>query len=109
MIGQLDQRITFRRATEASDGYGGKTVTWANLTTEPTVWARIIPQRQGEDLQNDRMTATGIIVVRIRNRQDLTEKDAFVWNGVTYNIRGFMLRSPREQYLDFEAERGVVP
>lgn len=109
MIGQLDQRITFRRATEVSDGYGGKTVTWADLPTNPTVWARIIPQRQTEGLQNDRMTATAGVVVRIRNRQDLTEKDAFVWNGTTYNIRGFMLRSAREQFLDFEAERGVVP
>ena len=107
MIGALDQRITFERATRSADGIGGTTRTWADLTTNPTVWANVVAKSGMEAMVNDRVTATFVSVFTIRNRSDITEKDRIDWGGVKYNIRGIRKEGAREEYLKIEAERGV--
>ena len=108
MIGKLDQRITFERETATPDGMGGQTVAWANVPTNPTVWANVQAFSGREGMVNDRMTATFATVFTIRNRSDLTEKDRISFGGVKYNIRAIRVEAARRQYLKIEAERGVA-
>lgn len=108
MIGKLDQRITFQRVTETVVAGGGRVRTWSDLAPVPTVWARVMPVRQGEGLSENRMNAAQTAEFTIRNRADLTEKDRIVWAGETWNIRGILRAGSRAIYLTVLAERGVA-
>lgn len=107
MIGRLDQQITIQTYTTASDGAGGRIKTWANLSTDPTVWARVQSKGGAERREADRMEATGRYVFTIRNRTDLTEKMRIVWSGENYNIRAIQREGGRMNYLTIIAERGA--
>lgn len=106
--GQLDQQITFQRVTETDDGAGGKSEAWADFTTDATVWADPVPMGGKEGIQDGAFNASGNYVFIVRNRQDVSERDRIVWDGVPYNIRNVKRRGGRELYLSIEAERGVA-
>jgi SPP1 family predicted phage head-tail adaptor len=108
MIGKLDQRITFQRRTGASDGAGGTVYSWADLTSNPTVWANVLTARLGEATEEGRMNATALVVFTIRNRQDIDERDRISWGGEMHNIRSVRRDGARGLYLKIEAERGVA-
>jgi len=108
MIGKLDQRVTLQRSTGTADGIGGTTQTWANITTAPTVWAKVTPRIGREAMENGRMNASAIATFTIRYRDDITELDRLQWRGEAWNIRRIMRVSQRGLYLDIDAERGVA-
>ena len=74
------------KTTNASDGYGGNTVTTALVYS---VWANVDTKRasrENENGQNDNFVQT---VFTVRNRYDiaLSVKDNFIkYNGFIYNI-----------------------
>lgn len=103
--GKLDQRITIQRFAETADGAGGITTAWSDIMT---VWANAKAKAGRESLLEGRMAATFVTVFTIRQLSELTDVDRIVWQGVTYNIRGILRESPRDQYLRVEAERGVA-
>ncbi len=107
-IGPLDQRITFQSRTQSDDGGGGKIDVWANFETDPTVWADAIPLYGKEGVEDGAFNASGAWVFKVRNRQDVTERDRILWNGEAYNIQRIMRRGARELYLTIEAVRGVA-
>jgi SPP1 family predicted phage head-tail adaptor len=109
MIGKLDQRITFQRATASPDGIGGKTVAWANLPRNAAVWAAVTPRIGREGMVEGRMTAVNMTTFEVHNRADIAETDRIIWNGEAYNIRSVMRRGGRELFLQIDAERGVNP
>jgi SPP1 family predicted phage head-tail adaptor len=106
-IGELDQRISLVSKAETLDGIGG--VTTAE-TIYATVWAhvRAMPRGQGEARQSDRVEASGLYVVAIRNRSDVTEKDLVRWRSRDLNIRFIRIRGPRDLYLEMECELGAA-
>ena len=104
--GKLDQKVTFQRFSEADDGIGGKTQTWADFASNAAVWADVMPLYGNEAVSDGAFVATGAWIFRVRNRTDVTELDRIVWGGEPYNIRRVMRRGAREQYLTIEAERG---
>ena len=107
MIGKLDEQITFQTYTETADGIGGVTKTWANLASDPTVWAQVRAGSGREAFLEDRTNATAAVIFLVRNRADLTEKMRIVWNSETYNIREIKYEGGRSMYLRIVAERGV--
>lgn len=107
MIGKLDKRVTFQAYTLASDGIGGQVKTWANLATNPTVWASVLAGSGREAFLEDRTTATAMVMFTIRNRDDLDERMRIQWDGETYNIREIKHEGGRPLYLRIMAERGV--
>lgn len=108
MIGKLDQQITFQRFAETPDGAGGSTETWANLATDPTVWANVKAKAGRESLDEGRINASFVKLFTIHNRDDLSELDRIVWGGENYNIRGVRREGGRQLFLVIEAERGVA-
>ena len=106
--GKLDQLVTIQRPAETSDGIGGTTRAWADLATDPAVWAHVKAKSGREAMAEDRINAAFVVVFTIRNRTDLSELDRIVWNGEAYNIRGILREGERGLYLRIEAERGAA-
>ena len=105
--GQLDQRVTFQSETKTDDGGGGETSVWANISTDPTVWASVTTTGGGEGFSEERTNATSMAEFVIRNRGDLSEAMRILWDGEAYNIRHIDRMGSREMYLTINAERGV--
>lgn len=108
VIGLADQRVTFQRYAETSDGIGGTTQAWADFATTPTVWAKVTPRIGSEKLEEGRVNASGMATFTVRYRSDVTETDRLIWRGEAWNIRRIMRKSGRNLWLDIEAERGVA-
>lgn len=104
--GAMDQLVTLQRFTESSDGIGGKERTWSDFASDPTVWANVEAKSGRESLTDERTKATFVCVFTIYNRDDVSEKDRIVWDGVNYNIRGIQRTGSRSLRLRIEAERG---
>jgi SPP1 family predicted phage head-tail adaptor len=100
----MSERITFQRYAETADGIGGVTQAWSDVVT---VWAKAMSASGREGAVNDRTTATNMIVFEMYSRNDLTELDRIVWDGVWYNIRTIKRNGLRPQKMKIEAERGV--
>ena len=106
MIGKLDQRVTFQRKTETADGIGGTVRTWANLASNPTVWANVKARLGREAMVNGRMTAVLPVTFTIYNRTDLDERDRILWNGEAYNILSIFRQGDRALHVQIDAQRG---
>lgn len=105
--GELDQLITLQAEHRTSDGIGGSTVAYADLATDPTVWASVLPVRGRENTEEGRTNAEGLYLFTIRNRADIDETHRIVWESEAYDIRAVKRVSSREMYLKIEAERGI--
>lgn len=106
--GAMDQRVTLQRRTEAADGFGGLTRTWANVATDPTVWAAVAFRVARESLTEGRVNASQQALFTIYNRSDIDETCRILWNNETWNIRGLRREGARALRLMIEAERGVA-
>lgn len=105
--GKLDQRIAFQQKVTVSDGAGGETITWEDLATSPSVWARVVYRSGNERMENDRTVAERSVVFTIRNRRDLTEEMRILWQGRAHIIRAICDFGAREMYLKIECQVGV--
>lgn len=105
--GALNQRITFQRRAEYSDGIGGIVSVWGNLASFPTVWASVKAKTGREGSENEQIEAAAIYVFTIYSRSDLSEKDRIVWGGRDYNIKAIFREGLQPQMIKIEAEQGV--
>ena len=106
--GKLDQRITFKAQALAADGIGGSVMSYGDISTVPTVWARVTPSSGKEISAEGRVVADGMFKFTIRNRSDIDETHVIFWGGETYNIRNVRRSGTRSMYLEIDAERGVA-
>jgi SPP1 family predicted phage head-tail adaptor len=104
--GDLDQRVSIVRFTEAVDQYGNPIT---NETTVGTVWAHVEPVRGQERVIADRQRGTQTMRFTARNQGDwatVTPADVLRWDGDDYNVRSAP-NAGRALYRIVEAERGV--
>lgn len=106
-VGRLDQRVKIQSQTNAADGYGGFTVTWADVDT---VWAKVEPIRGIENLESGRLQGEQKYRVTIRNRA-VTTANRLLWttNGdAVMQIREVHDPGARAMYLELICETGVA-
>lgn len=82
--GELRTRVTFQSPTVNKDGGGAQVTTYANVSTNPTVWARWVNVHGQEAVQSDALKSVQRAVVTIRNRTDVLTtwqviKDSEAW------------------------------
>lgn len=78
--GKLDERITWQSFTVSQDSYGELIQTWADIATNPTVWASVQSRASGERfISSEQLMATVTHTVRIRYRDDLTVQMRGIW------------------------------
>lgn len=84
--GTLRERITIQAATVSPDSVGEPIKTWANLATNPTVWASVGSRASGERFISgaEQLRAEVSHTVRIRYRADVTVKMRLQWRTSRY-------------------------
>ena len=102
-VGELNERVTFKREVRADDGMGGSVSAWQTIAT---VWALVRPLSGREGLASAQVEASANYLIVVRAPLDVREKDIAEWRGEAFNIRFVRRRSPRALYLELEAERG---
>lgn len=100
--GELTEQIIIRRASTASDGAGGKTVTWADYITG--LWAKIDDISGRERNRTERYSANGVYQVWVRAPADIGVKDRVQWNGREFNIVEALPLPERHAFFKFIME-----
>lgn len=100
-IGPLRHRITIQSFTVSPDSVGEPIATWANLTTNPTVWAEVTSVPAGERFVSggEQLIATLTHKVRIRYRTDVTVKMRLIHNSRYLYIENAVDPTGREREL----------
>mgnify|MGYP000715970185 CR=1 FL=1 len=105
--GELDQRIEIIRQVRTDDGRGGHNRT---EVVQYTLWALVIVKGGAEVFKYEKVDAVAVYTFVVRNTKSLVinDTDFIKWDGVKYNIRSPLKKSPRKMYLEIEAERGIA-
>lgn len=104
-IGELTERVTFRKEVRTPDGYGGNTVTEEDVAT---VWAHVRPRSGSEQMQAGRVESRNTYLIVVRRREDLAASQTVVWRDYEMNVRSVPPVKPRAQFMEIEAELGVA-
>ena len=87
--GELNQRITFQARTAGQDAMGQASGAWANVATDPEVWAKSA-NVSSRDIAAAGMHAAGLDAkFIIRHRDDVLPTWRVLWRGVAFAIVGY--------------------
>jgi head-tail adaptor len=110
--GEMRTRITFQQPTISKDAGGAQKQTWANVTSNPTVWSRWIYPHGQELVSSDAKKSSLRATVSVRYRADIQASwrilraDSTAWNIVAppENVRDL------NRWVEFvvEQEKGTV-
>lgn len=86
-IGDMRDRITFQQPTISKTGDGAQTEAYANVITNPTVWAQIVwDHGQNVVVAADAERSEKRGTVTIRYRSDVSDKWQVLVDGEAYKI-----------------------
>jgi len=71
-VSDLRHRVTFQQDNGTQDSGGFITASWGNISTDPTVWAKIKTMSAAERFQAGQIRVEATHEVTIRERSDLT-------------------------------------
>lgn len=80
---RLDRQITFRRAVQTRDDFGGVVETWEDFAT---VWASKRDVKASEHFKAAQVIAVGTTVFHVRWRNDITPDMRLVFEDQEYDI-----------------------
>lgn len=109
--GQLRDRVSIQRKQEISDGAGGTTFDWDNITGLGSIRGAFMPERGRERLENDRLQSSVAGTLKIRSSaasRGITAEDRAVINGVEYRIHAVTNPDRRNRFVEMSVERGQV-
>lgn len=100
-IGKLRERITWQSFTVSQDAGGEPIKTWANLASNPTVWANVQTQPSGERFVSggEQVQAELVQRVTIRYRTDLTVQMRGLWGSRTLLVENVFDPNSQRQWL----------
>ena len=103
----LDERVTFERATNVSDGGGGSTLTWATYFTCAAMVEAISGRERANADQTQSPRNYRVTLWRSSETAGLTTRDRLDWRGKKMQIRFIADEGPRPLYLMLDCEAGV--
>lgn len=109
-IRSLRERLTVQEESRTPDGGGGFTKTWSDLSSNPTVWARVEPLKGSEQLRGMALEGRVTHRVTIRARTDIDVGMRFRWdtNGdAALNVKSPGLnKDEKGRFMEFLVEQG---
>jgi SPP1 family predicted phage head-tail adaptor len=108
-ISKMRSRVTFQELLNTSDGQGGQSESWTNLSSNPTVWCYLRPTRSHERYFSQQIQYQRTHVAIVRYRTDLTNEMRMNYDNRVFQIKG--IRNPDERkaflILDLEENQGT--
>lgn len=108
-IGRLDKRITLQQATVNKSATGQATNTWANIPSVPSVWAEVDSQGGGESQEGQALQASHQWRIRIRPRNDLTNKMRILYGSKVLYISSVGDPNRRTNLQELLASESIPP
>lgn len=106
--GQLDRRITIQARAAGKDARGQANGAWANIGTNPTVWAMPMPAKGREYFAAGQMQDEGGMAWRIRYRTDIAASMRVLDDlGDPWEIAAPPVPSVNREWLDIYCLQGV--
>ncbi|MGZ9812040.1 phage head closure protein [Pseudoroseicyclus sp. H15] len=109
--GRLRDRVQFRRQGAGDDAYGNvQTGAWEDLGTP--VWADMLERLGGEKIAAGALHAPRLATIRVRKSsfsEGITESDAIIARGETWNIRSIAQVGRKGEMLEMTCETEVGP
>lgn len=103
-IGMMRSRITFQENVDVSDGQGGQSRSWSNISINPTVWAYLKPISSRERLYSQQIQYQRSHTALIRYREDIDNTMQVTYQGRTFQIKGFIDPDERKEYLQIDLD-----
>lgn len=110
-IADLRTRITLLTPTIATDAGKAQKVTYADFTTNPTVWAKIVYAHGQESVSSDASKSVQRLTVTLRYRSDVNATHAMRMNGEVWKFVGTPDNIQKlNRWLEIQAElvKGTV-
>lgn len=103
-IGRLRERVTIQSNVSVSDGAGGQTLTWTDLST---VWARVEPLQGKEVVQASQIQGPFTHRIWLRYRTDVGLAMRVLWGLKYMNVRA-VVQSEKRAFTQLLCEEGVA-
>ena len=105
--GQLRHTVSIQEQTDTSDGMGGFTTSWADISGMDAVKAAIWPLSARESLDAMKLELVVTHKIRIRYRSGITEKNRILFGSRTFNIVSLIKNDERNISLDMLATEDI--
>lgn len=102
--GMMDQRVTLKSRSVATDAYGQDAITWVTVSE---VWAQRINQKSAEVFAAQQIANDDMTELHIRHRTDVTTSWRLEWAGVGYDITSVSDFGGRKDRTRLLCRRGV--
>lgn len=99
--GELRERVTIQRVSNARDAIGGVIETWSTLMQ---VYAKVAPMSAGEQYRRQQIQASAQWKVTVRYANAIAPADRLVWRDRTFQIKGITNPDMRRRFLDLACE-----
>jgi len=96
-IGELRRRLTIEAAVDVPDGAGGVSRTW-NAVGD--VFAKVVPRRRRETVDDGRQVGLVTHLVTIRRREDVNGEVRFVEGETLYRVLAVEDADPLRRFQD---------
>lgn len=104
-ISDLRTRITFQEPTLTSDAGGAQVAGYANVMTNPTVWARWINAHGPEAITSDALKSVQRATVTVRDRSDILTTWQILKDGVAWQIISIDRVQDKNRWVEIVVER----
>lgn len=103
--GDMRTRITFQQPTIVADAGGAQATTWANVSTNPTVWARWVYAHGQEAVQSEALQNVQRAIVTVRYRTDILPSWQVLMDSLAWKIISIDFVQDRNHWVELVVER----
>jgi SPP1 family predicted phage head-tail adaptor len=96
-VSELNKKIVIQKPVSVSDGMGGFTETWQEVST---VWAAIWPISASETIKTMQVGMNITHRIRIRYIESLRASYRILWQGRYFNITSIINPNTENRWLD---------
>jgi SPP1 family predicted phage head-tail adaptor len=104
-LSDMRTRITFQEPTITADAGGAQATSWADIETNPTVWARWANAHGQEVVNSESLQSSQRAAVTIRYRSDVLSTWRVVKDGEAWQILSVDPVQDRNEWIELVVER----